>query len=89
MKKRKAVTKSSSKKKSSKPTVSNHPIQQHADKIRELVHSALAEAGIHDVSLRSMEFGGAPDCPDGYHAEQTCTRNDDGSQTCTWHCVQN
>lgn len=88
MKKTKAAKKSSPKsKKRSKPVPSKHPIRLHADKIRETVHAALATVGINDLTLRSMQL--APDCPDGQHAEQNCVTNPDGSQTCTWECVQN
>ena len=90
MKKRKAPKKFASKRKPRKTVPSNHPIQQHADKIRQIIHATLADAGINDLSLRSMQFdSGPPGCPDGEHAEKTCTRDSDGSQICTWTCVPN
>jgi hypothetical protein len=87
-KKKKAAKKLNPKSKAeSKPVPSTHPIRLHANKVRETVHSALADAGIHDLRLQSMQFG--PGCPDGEHAEQTCVTNPDGSQTCSWTCVPN
>jgi hypothetical protein len=35
---------------------SNHPIGQHVSKIADLVHGALASAGIRDLKLSAMHF---------------------------------
>ena len=91
MKTRKTPKKSVAKSKPAKFVPSDHPLQQHADKIRQVVHDALANAGIQDLSLRSMQFDSSPPpgCPDGQHAEKVCTRDPDGTETCTWTCVPN
>jgi hypothetical protein len=87
--KRKATKKSSPQKKRAKSTVSGSLLDAHADQLREIVHRALESAGVHNLSLRSMQFAAIPTCPDGQHAEKTCTRDANGTETCTWNCVPN
>lgn len=64
-------------------------LQPHAHNLRQIVHSALASAGIHHLSLQSIRFASVPECPKGQHAEQTCSKDPDGNETCTWNCVPN
>jgi hypothetical protein len=91
MKKTKSRKKSSKPRKSTprKPSLSNHPYTAHADHIREVVHSALATAGISGLSLRSMQFSTSGPCPDGQHLQKVCTTDASGAQVCTWQCVDN
>jgi hypothetical protein len=89
MKIKKKPKKSSVRKTKPKTTLSNHPVTDQVDKIRDFAHSALASAGIKNLALRSMEFGPAGTCPDGQHLEKVCTTDSSGAQTCTWQCVSN
>ena len=84
----KAVKKSPARKKRTRPAPSSI-LQPHADNLRQAVHDALAKAGIRGLSLQSIRFAALPECPAGQHAEQTCTRDADGTEICTWNCVPN
>jgi hypothetical protein len=88
MRKKQAARKATARKKR-RQSIPASMVDQHADHIRQMVHSALAVAGIHGLSLQSMQFAAAPDCPSGQHAEKICTRDADGNETCTWKCVPN
>lgn len=72
---------------------SNHPIGQHVSKIADLVHGALASAGIRDLKLSAMHFSANASsqdpCDPGEHREWVCTTGADGSQVCEWQCVAN
>jgi hypothetical protein len=73
----------------SKSAASKHPYLAHTDRIRTLVQSELAQSGINNLSLRSMEFSPAQECPDGQHLERVCTTDASGTETCVWKCVSN
>jgi len=85
------------KKKSAKPkksappkfSISDHPVTLQADHIRDIVHSALASAGVSGLSLRSIQFTPTGVCPDGQHWGKVCTTDASGAQICTWQCVPN
>jgi hypothetical protein len=72
---------------------SDHPIQQHANEIRDIVHAALADHGINDLSLSAMHFSAEASsqdpCPPNQHREMICKTGADGSQICQWECVPN
>lgn len=72
---------------------SDHAIQQHAEKIREIVHGALVNVGIHDLSLSAMHFSteasSQDPCPPNQHREMVCKTGANGSQICQWECVPN
>jgi hypothetical protein len=85
---KKVAKKTAARKQQSKPA-SSGDLAQHMDHLRQVVHSALAGAGIHGLSLLSMQFASAPECPAGQHAESTCTKDADGNEICTWNCVPN
>jgi hypothetical protein len=68
---------------------SRHPYQEHMDRIRSLVHSELANAGVNNLALRSMQFGPAINCKEGQHLAKVCTTDGSGKQTCVWKCVPN
>jgi hypothetical protein len=70
-------------------SASQHPYQNHLDRIRSVVHSELASAGVTNLALRSMEFGPAITCPDGQHLAKVCTTDSSGRETCVWKCVPN
>ncbi len=70
-------------------SASRHPYQNHLDRIRSVVHSELANAGITNLALRSMQFGPAITCPDGQHLEKVCSTDSSGRETCVWKCVPN
>ena len=86
--KKKAATKSPARKKRAKAAAPSllHP---HADDLRQAIHDAMAKAGIQGLSVQSIHFAALPDCPNGQHAEKTCTRDADGNEICTWNCVPN
>lgn len=71
--------------------LSKHPIARHVDRIRELVHGALADAGISGLSLRAMHFDVSDSCsdpcPPGQHRKMVCRTMPDGSQVCSCECV--
>jgi hypothetical protein len=71
--------------------LSQHPITEYADQIRDVVHGALAKAGISDLSLRSMQFDNASNvdpCPNPKQRRTlVCRTQADGSQVCSWECV--
>ncbi len=70
---------------------SRHPIAAHVDKIRDIVHSALADAGISGLSLRAMQFDTSDSCsdpcPPGQRRTMVCRTMPNGSQVCTCECV--
>jgi hypothetical protein len=63
-------------------------LQEHADTIRHLVHASLKKAGLHGVSLQSIQFAAIPECGPGQHAEKVCNQTP-GGIVCTWQCVDN
>ena len=73
----------------SKRSSSKHPYLEHIDRIRTFVHSELGKSGIAGLSLRSMEFAPARECPEGQHLERVCTTDASGKETCVWKCVPN
>ncbi len=85
---KKAAQKSPAKKKPLKPAPASI-LEDHADQIRQVVHKTLADAGIHGLSLQSIQFAAIPVCPDGQHAEKVCSRGPGGAESCTWRCVPN
>jgi hypothetical protein len=85
---KKTARKTTARKQQSKPA-SPGDLAPHMDHLRQVVHSALAGAGIHGLSLLSMQFASAPECPAGQHAESTCTKDAAGNEICTWNCVPN
>jgi hypothetical protein len=64
-------------------------LEPHAHRLREVVHSALASAGVHGLSLKSMHFANLSECPDGQHLGQTTIKHPDGTETVTYGCVPN
>lgn len=89
MKKNNRKVKRSKERRVVRQPLSDHPYQAHLDEIRSLVHDHLAEAGITDLCLRSMEFGPVGGCPDGQHLAQKCTTDASGREVCVWVCVPN
>jgi hypothetical protein len=85
---KKTTRKTTTRKQLAKPA-SPGVLAPHMDQLRQVVHAALASAGIHGLSLLSMNFASAPGCPAGQHAEPICTKDADGRETCTWRCVPN
>jgi preprotein translocase subunit SecB len=74
-----------------KPVKSLAPgiLHPHADDLRSAIHDVLAKAGVQGLSLQSIRFASMSGCPDGQHAEKTCTRDAAGNEICTWNCVPN
>lgn len=70
-------------------SASRHPYRDHIDRIRSVVHAELANAGIRNLALRSMQFAPSVGCPEGQHLEKVCTTDSSGRETCVWQCVAN
>jgi hypothetical protein len=91
--KKKPAKKQGQSKRKSRAFPSTHLIAQHAEHIQELVHGALAEAGIHDLALRAMHFDSSESssggCPPNEHREMVCTTGPNGAQICESKCVPN
>jgi hypothetical protein len=85
---RRRAARKSALKTASKP-VGPSILQPHADGLRQAVHEALARAGVSGFSVQSISLAAIPDCPNGQHAEKSCTRDADGNEICTWNCVPN
>jgi hypothetical protein len=90
-KKQRKVTKRMSKPRPNTPQLSNHPIASQANRLRDIVHGALADAGINNLSLRSMQFAASASpsdpCPPNQHRQLVCTSGPGGVQSCDWECV--
>jgi hypothetical protein len=73
--------------------LSTHPIQGHASGIVDLVHSALAKAGVQGLMVRAVHFSNADSsqssCPPNQHREFVCRTGPGGEQVCEWECVPN
>ena len=89
MKKGKPRSRAPRKKTPGKPVLSNHPVHDLVERMRENVHSMLGTAGIPGLSLRSVQFSLGGNCPQGQHLEKICETQPDGSEVCTWKCVPN
>jgi hypothetical protein len=91
--KKKTARKRGRSKKKSRAVPSTHLVGGSADHIRKLVHGALDDAGIHDLSLRAMHFNAVAStddpCPPNQHREMVCTTGPGGGQVCEWKCVPN
>lgn len=73
------------------PNLTNvgHPVQEHVEAIRDLVHAELADRGISNLVLNEMRFGAVGDdsCPEGQHQKMVCRTLPNGTSVCRLECV--
>lgn len=74
---------------SPKLPITQHPVQEHAVGIRDVVHAHLAEVGIKDLVLKEIRLGpsAGDSCPQGQHQEMVCRTLPDGTSVCRLECV--